>query len=150
MASSSIPGGAALHRLPEFLSGVGPGFLVSLVLAVAAQFLFEHYGAPSMLMALLLGIAFHFLAEEGRCVRGIEFTAKIVLRFGVALLGARISVELLIGLGPGLIALVVLGVICTILFGLAGARLLGRGWRLRVCRRYSKPSMHSVPSISPF
>ena len=46
----------------------------------------------------------------------------------MALLGARISVELLIGLGPGLTALV--GVICTILFGLAGARLLGRGGRL--------------------
>ncbi len=130
MASSSILDGAKLYRLPEFLSGVGPGFLVSLVLAVAAQFLSEHYGAPAMLMALLLGIALHFLAEEGRCVKGIEFTAKMVLRFGVALLGARISVELLIGLGPELIALVVFGVIFTILLGLVGARLLGRGWRL--------------------
>jgi uncharacterized integral membrane protein (TIGR00698 family) len=100
------------------------------VIAVAAQFLSEHYGAPAMLMALLLGIAFHFLAEEGRCVAGIEFAAKRVLRFGVALLGARISVELLIGLGPELIALVVLAVICTVGVGLAGARLLGRGWRL--------------------
>jgi uncharacterized integral membrane protein (TIGR00698 family) len=52
-----------------------------------------------------------------------------VLRLGVSLLGARISLELLDGLGPELIALVVLGVICTILFGFAGSRLLGRGWR---------------------
>jgi len=130
MAYLSTLGGPPLRRLPGFFSGVGPGFLVSLVVAVAAQFLSEHYGAPAMLMALLLGIALHFLAEEGRCVQGIEFTAKMVLQIGVALLGARISVELLIGLGPELIALVVLGVACTILFGLAGARLLGRGWRL--------------------
>jgi len=130
MAFSSVLDRAKLGRLPEFLSGVGPGFLVSLVVAVTAQFLSEHYGAPAMLMALLLGIAFHFLAEEGRCVEGIEFTAKHVLRFGVALLGARISVELLIGLGPALIGLIVLSVILTILFGLLGARLLGRGWRL--------------------
>jgi len=84
-----------------------------------------------MLMALLLGIAFHFLAEEGAgdCKPGIEFTARTVLRFGVALLGARISVELMIGLGADLIAVVVAGVILTILFGLLGARLLGRGWR---------------------
>ena len=130
MASPIASVGTTLQRLPEFLTGVGPGFLISLVVAVAAKFLSEHYGAPAMLMALLLGIAFHFLAEEGRCVKGIEFTARMVLRFGVALLGARISIELLIGLGPELIALVVFGVIFTILFGLVGARLLGRGWRL--------------------
>lgn len=118
-----------LGRIPEFLSENGPGFAVSVVVAAAAQFLSEHYGAPAMLMALLLGIAFHFLAEEGRCVPGIGFTSKTVLRIGVALLGARISVELLIGLGPKLIGLVVAGVILTVLFGLIGARLLGRGWR---------------------
>lgn len=116
-------------RISAFLSKNGPGFAVSVVVAAAAQFLSEHYGAPAMLMALLLGIAFHFLAEEGRCVPGIGFTSKTVLRIGVALLGARISVELLIGLGPQLIGLVVAGVILTILFGLLGAKLLGRGWR---------------------
>ena len=95
-----------------------PGLLVATVIGIAAQFLSEHYGAPAMLMALLLGIAFHFLSEEGRCVEGIGFTSRAVLRFGVALLGARVSVELLIHLGPGLIALTVAGVILTILFGL--------------------------------
>ena len=118
-----------VSRVPDFLTKNGPGFAVSVVVAVAAQFLSEHYGAPAMLMALLLGIAFHFLAEEGRCVPGVAFTARTVLRIGVALLGARISVELLIGLGPELIGLVVAGVVLTILFGLLGAKLLGRGWR---------------------
>ncbi|SHJ11555.1 conserved hypothetical integral membrane protein [Shimia gijangensis] len=119
----------SLAGLNDFFKTNGQGFLVSVVVAAAAQFLSEHYGAPAMLMALLLGIAFHFLAEEGVCKPGIEFTARTVLRLGVALLGARISVELMIGLGPKLIAVVVLGVVATILFGLAGARLLGRGWR---------------------
>jgi uncharacterized integral membrane protein (TIGR00698 family) len=109
---------------------VGPGFLVCATVAFAAQFLSDHYGAPAMLMALLLGIAFHFLAEEGRSVEGIGFTARTVLRIGVALLGARMSVDLLIELGWVTIALVVLAVACTILFGHVGARLLGRGWRL--------------------
>lgn len=113
----------------RFLWNNGPGFLVSLVIAVAAQFLSEHYGAPAMLLALLLGIAFHFLSEEGRCVAGIALTSRAVLRIGVALLGARISVELLIGLGPQLIGLVITGVILTIFFSILVARLLGRGWR---------------------
>jgi len=105
------------------------GFAVAAVVAVTAQFLSEHYGAPAMLMALLLGIAFHFLAEEGKCVDGINFTAKTVLRFGVGLLGVRISVELIVGLGWDLIALVVAGVALTIGVGLLLAKLFGRGWR---------------------
>jgi uncharacterized integral membrane protein (TIGR00698 family) len=129
MAPTPSPTAHSAPHLPNFLTTLAPGFLVSLVVAVAAQFLSDHYGAPAMLMALLLGIAFHFLAEEGRCVDGINVTAREVLRIGVALLGARISVELLIGLGAGLISLVIAGVILTILFGLLGARLLSRGWR---------------------
>ncbi|WP_373085971.1 YeiH family protein [Sneathiella sp.] len=124
-----VPPGDFLGRIQVFLTKNSPGFAVSVVVAAAAQFLSDHYGAPAMLMALLLGIAFHFLAEEGRCVPGIALTSRTVLRIGVALLGARISVELLIGLGPRLIGLVVAGVILTILVGLIGAKLLGRGWR---------------------
>ncbi|WP_424932828.1 YeiH family protein [Amaricoccus macauensis] len=114
-----------LSRLRIQCADLAPGILVSAVIALAARFLSEHYGAPTMLMALLLGIAFHFLAEEGRCVQGIDFTARWVLRFGVALLGARISLDLLLGLGIELIALIISGVVATILIGLGGARLLG-------------------------
>ncbi len=121
---------AFYDRARSWAHGLGPGIMVSLVVAFASQFISEHYGAPAMLLALLIGIAFHFLAEDGRCVAGIEFTAKTVLRLGVALLGARISIELMAGLGLDLVLLVVAGVIATILFGLIGARLLGRGWRL--------------------
>lgn len=106
-----------------------PGIMVSLLLAMAAQFLSDHYGAPAMLMALLLGLAFHFLSEEEHCARGISVSAKQILRVGVALLGARISVSLLIGLGPLVIALVIAGVVATISFGFLASRLLGRGWR---------------------
>ena len=110
----------------SFVQANGHGILVSVVVAVAAKFLSEHYGAPAMLMALLLGIAFHFLAEDdaGGCRAGIEFTARTVLRFGVALLGARISVELMMNLGADLIVVVIAGVILTILFGLLGAKML--------------------------
>jgi uncharacterized membrane protein YadS len=52
-----------------------PGVLVSLIIAVAATFLSEHYGGPVMLFALLLGMAFYFLSQEGACVAGIEFAS---------------------------------------------------------------------------
>lgn len=109
---------------------LAPGVAVCATVALAAQFLSDHYGAPAMLMALLIGIAFHFMAEEGRAVPGIAFTSRTVLRLGVALLGVRMSAELLVGIGPATIGLIVAAVAATILFGLAGAKLLGRGWRL--------------------
>jgi uncharacterized integral membrane protein (TIGR00698 family) len=114
-----------VRRVQAAVSELAPGLLASVVVALAAKFLSEHYGAPSMLMALLLGTAFHFLSEDGACVAGIEFASRTVLRVGVALLGARISVELLVGLGPPLILLVISGVAATIFVGLLGARLLG-------------------------
>ena len=115
-----------LSRLRELF----PGFAVSALVAATAQFLSEHYGAPAMLMALLLGLALNFLAEEGtKTAPGISMTARSVLRLGVALLGARISVEMLARLGWPLVLLVVAGVVATILFALAVARLFGRRWR---------------------
>lgn len=115
---------ALMLSLPTLL----PGFTVAAVVAVTAQFISEHYGAPAMLMALFLGISLQFLSLEGRCVEGIAFAARQVLRFGVALLGARVSVALLLDLGGELIALIVAAVAGTILFGLLVGRALGKGW----------------------
>ncbi len=121
---------AAAIPAPGRLKELFPGFIVSALVAATAQFLSEHYGAPAMLMALLLGLALNFLSEEGtRTAAGIAVTARTILRLGVALLGARISVEMLAQLGPQLVALVVSGVIATILFALVAARFVGRKWR---------------------
>lgn len=107
-----------------------PGFAVAALIAATAQFLSEHYGAPAMLMALLLGLALNFLADEGtQTAYGIGITARTVLRIGVALLGARISVDMLRDLGGPMIGLVICGVVATILFGLALGRVMGRDWR---------------------
>lgn len=108
-----------------------PGVAVAILVAIAAQFLADHYGAPAMLMALLLGLALNFLSEEGtRTQSGVVFSSKTILRLGVALLGARISAQMLGDLGAAMIALVIAGIGVTILFALVAARLFGRGWRL--------------------
>ncbi len=109
-----------------------PGLMVSALVALAAQFVAEHYGAPAMLMALLFGIALNFLGEPGPTSPGIDFTARHVLRLGVAVLGARVSTEMLLSLGWGMIALLVAGVVLTIGFGLLLARLTGQSARFAV------------------
>jgi uncharacterized integral membrane protein (TIGR00698 family) len=112
--------------LEAFARSVYPGLLVAITIGLAADWLSGHYHAPVMLFALLFGMTFHFLHEEGRCIPGIEFASKAVLRTGVALLGARITVEQIIALGPVPIAMVVAGVTTTVLMGLLLARLLGQ------------------------
>jgi uncharacterized integral membrane protein (TIGR00698 family) len=111
--------------IQAFLQRIYPGVLVALTIALAADWLASHYKAPVMLFALLFGMTFHFLHEEGRCIPGIEFASKAVLRTGVALLGARITVEQIIALGPVPIAMVVAGVTTTVLMGLLLARVFG-------------------------
>lgn len=103
-----------------------PGILLCLTIAAAAQFLAQHYGAPQMLFALLLGIAFHFVIEEGKCAPGVAFVATDVLRFGVALLGLRVTFGEMMSLGWEMLVLVISGVVLTIMFGIGCARLLGR------------------------
>jgi uncharacterized integral membrane protein (TIGR00698 family) len=122
-----LPTVAARPRLtPQaFVLRVYPGLLAAVTIALAASWLSQHYQAPVMLFALLFGMTFHFLHEEGRCIPGIEFASKAVLRTGVALLGARITVEQMAALGFTPITLVVAGVVTTLLVGYALARVLG-------------------------
>ena len=104
-----------------------PGLLVAGTIALAATWLSQAYNAPVMLFALLLGIAFHFLHEEGRCRSGIEFCSRSLLRVGVALLGLRVTIEQVASLGILPIAMVIAGVVTTSLFGLWLGERLGLG-----------------------
>jgi uncharacterized integral membrane protein (TIGR00698 family) len=103
---------------------LAPGIAVAALAAMAAQFLSDHYGAPAMLMAILIGLAFHFLSDDPRTAEGLAFASRTILRLGVALLGLRISFETVASLGPAPLLVVVGGVAATILFGLGLARLL--------------------------
>ena len=104
-----------------------PGLAVSAVVAVAASFLSLQYKASAMLFALLLGMALHFLAEEGRCLPGIQLASGAILRAGVALLGLRITFAQVADLGWGTALVVVATVAATILAGVALARALRLG-----------------------
>jgi uncharacterized integral membrane protein (TIGR00698 family) len=114
---ASWPGARLIHA-------VYPGMLVAGTIALASTWLAQHYTAPVMLFALLFGMAFHFLHEEGRCVAGIEFTSRSVLRVGVSLLGVRITFGQIASLGPWPVATVVIGVATTILMGFVLSRRL--------------------------
>lgn len=106
-----------------------PGLVLAGTVAAAAGFLGSHYGAPVMLFALLIGMAFNFLHAEGPCREGVDLAARFVLRLGVGLLGIRIALDDIARLG-GEGALVLAGLVAlTIASGFVIAPLLGRQWR---------------------
>jgi uncharacterized integral membrane protein (TIGR00698 family) len=80
-----------------------------------------------MLMALLLGSAFNFLALDPRCELGISFCAKRLLRAAVALLGLQISIEQVMALGLAPVLFVCVAVAATITTGLMMAHFLRLG-----------------------
>lgn len=102
-----------------------PGVIACCVIAAAAAFLAGHYQAPMMLFALLLGVSMNFLATETSCAAGVAFTARTVLRWGVALLGLRITFGDISALGWQPVAGVVVSVALTILISIGVARMLG-------------------------
>lgn len=103
-----------------------PGFLICTVIALSATFLSEHYGGPQLLYALLIGLSLHFLSKQAGNFVGINFCARTVLRFGVALLGIRITLEQVTHLGASVGLVLVFAVGVTIASGLLLARLLRR------------------------
>jgi uncharacterized integral membrane protein (TIGR00698 family) len=103
-----------------------PGLIVVGTIAAAAGFLSSHYKAPVMLFALLIGIAFNFLSSDERCAPGIEFSSKKILRFGVALLGFRVTLDQILGLGTNALLFIPLLVVLSIALSWGIAKLMGR------------------------
>ena len=53
-----------------------PGIIVAITIAIASKFLSNNYEVPAMLMAILIGMSLNFLSEEGKCVKGLNFSSK--------------------------------------------------------------------------
>lgn len=100
------------------------GVLICVIVAFAANFLSLSYGVPTMLFALLLGMALNFLMESPSCEPGICFASTTLLRIGIALLGIRITVDDIASLGLVPVLVVVSSVIATLFFGVFAAKVL--------------------------
>jgi uncharacterized integral membrane protein (TIGR00698 family) len=104
-----------------------PGLVLCATVGLAAQFLSQEYGAPVMLMALLLGSAFNFLGEDQRFRPGLLLCARKLLRLAVGLLGLQVSLTQVSSLGVLSGAFIIAAVLCTIAFGIIFAIMLRQG-----------------------
>ena len=105
---------------------IWPGLGIATITGMAALFLSEHYNAPAMLFALLLGMAVSFLYQNDTpCACGIDFTASTLLRAGVVLLGLRIALGDLAVLGWQTALMLAGAIFTTIVLGVGLAKALG-------------------------
>lgn len=110
----------------QALLNLWPGFLVCGVVSLAATFISDHYGGPQLLYALLIGLACNFLSAFDRVMAGVAVFARTGLRCGVALLGARITIDQMASLGVGTALGVAGSVVATILFGVLLSKFMKR------------------------
>jgi uncharacterized integral membrane protein (TIGR00698 family) len=119
-------------RVTVFVRMNARGIGVSALVAITAQFLADRFTAPAMLFALLIGMAFNFLAQEAPTKPGINFASKTLLRLGIALLGLRIAFADIAELGLRNIETIAALIAFTILSGVLLSRLIGRHWHYGV------------------
>jgi uncharacterized integral membrane protein (TIGR00698 family) len=111
------------------------------MVAAAATFLAESYGAPVMLFALLIGMSLHAVAEQPACATGVKLASQTLLRWGVALMGLRLGLEDVASLGWQPVAGVLLlvgatlgaGVLLSYAFGRQKAFGLLAGGSVAIC-----------------
>lgn len=86
---------ATTHRRPIF-----PGLAICAIAALAAAWLSDHYGAPIILMGLLIGLALNFVAADLRTHRGLDYASRTFLRIGIVILGTQVTLAQIVALGP--------------------------------------------------
>ncbi len=118
----SLRGAAVFARL----RALAPGVAAALSASVAAALVANVTGAPPMLVALVCGVLLNPLfAGHAELTAGVSFCAKGLLRFGIVLLGARVTLADMAGLGPGPVFLAAGGVVATLCLGWLIGRLFG-------------------------
>lgn len=117
---------------PDSLRKAAPGIVLCAVIASVAfvadlngWLRFGRVWVPPLILTLVIGMALQPLSVRPALKPGLEFSGRTLLRLGVALLGARLTLGQLVEGGALPIVVAVMAVTCSISFGAFVARLFG-------------------------
>lgn len=97
----------AEEERPSGLRSVVPGLALAILASIAAAWLSDHYGPPLILMGLLIGLGFNFVSSDPRLGPGLGFASQTLLRIGIVLIGAQVTLAQFGALGlPAFAALI--------------------------------------------
>lgn len=114
----------------SFLVDIAPGVILAVLIAIvgyaAAPYIAKVIPIPSMVIALIIGIALNPIATRPPTQPGIAFCVRTVLRCAVALLGLRVGLADIAVLGVDTAVLIVVAMVVTVASGFVFARWGGQ------------------------
>ena len=105
---------------------VWPGVAVCGTGAAAAAWFASHYGAPIILMGLLIGLALNWVTADERTHRGLDLLSRYGLRAGIVLLGLNITLGQIGALGLRSLAALLMVMAGAMAAGIVAARATGQ------------------------
>ena len=127
---------SALVRLIAFIPGIALCCAIAGVAMLLQRLEEQALGHPyveALVIAILLGIMVRSFWQAGAFWGGgIEFSAKMLLEIAVMLLGAAISIGVIIGSGPALLAGIAITVAAALVASYAISRALGLPQRVSI------------------
>lgn len=118
------------RTLPALVPGIGLSLAVAVAAYLGAPVLKTmtagRLALPDMVLALIIGVLLFSLAARPVFQPGMTFCVKKLLRWAIGLLGLRVALGDIIGLGLGTVLLVIVAMVLTVASGIWLARLLGR------------------------
>ena len=132
MRNSAVATDLAKLWAPDNLRRSAPGIALCAAIAAVAYYAdtrsLLRFGAvwiPPLILTLVIGMALQPLSAKPVLKPGLEFAGRTLLRIGVALLGARLTLGNLVEGGALPIVVAAAAVGCTIVFGAWVSRLFG-------------------------
>lgn len=126
----TVEASPAPQRLAASVMAAAPGVLLSALVAaaayVAAPYVAKVVAIPSMVIALLIGIALNPVAARPFTAPGMLFCVRTILRWSVALLGLRVGLADIAALGAETAILIIVAMVATIGSGFVLARWGGQ------------------------
>jgi uncharacterized integral membrane protein (TIGR00698 family) len=120
----------ALRPSMATATALAPGVILSAIVAaigyIAAPYVARVIPIPSMVIALVVGIALNPLAAGPAVQPGMNFCVKTLLRWAVALLGLRVGLGDIAALGAQTAILIVIAMLATVASGFIFARWSGQ------------------------
>jgi uncharacterized integral membrane protein (TIGR00698 family) len=110
----------------DYAPGVALSALVAIIGYLAAPYVAHIVPIPSMVIALVVGIALNPVAARPAMQSGMAVCVRTVLRWAVALLGLRVGLADIAALGPGTGGLIVVSMLATLVSSFIFARWYGR------------------------
>ena len=128
--SGSRLGGGEITLSTALIPGVALAAAVAAV-AVLAEAVMRRltggFALPALVIALLIGMALAAPARRAAFTPGLVWCVKTLLRVAIAVLGLRISLADIVGLGPGTVVIVIAAMTLTIAASIWLSGRLGLG-----------------------